>query len=230
MSDKRTIVITGTSRGLGRAMTAGFVELGHTVIGCSRSAEAVVQLLDDFGPPNSFEVVDVSDDAQVGSWASSVLAEIGPPDILINSAAVMNESAPLWEVPADEFSHLVDVNIKGVYHGVRHFVPAMIERGSGLIVNFSSYWGRTTSSDVAPYCATKWAIEGLTRSLASELPSGLAAVAFNPGIINTDMLQTCFGSGASSYPSPAKWAKSAIPFILELGEKHNGTPVTVPGF
>jgi NADP-dependent 3-hydroxy acid dehydrogenase YdfG len=61
---------------------------------------------------------------------------------------------------------LIDVNIKGVANVIRYFVPAMIERGSGVIVNFSSYWGRSTAAEVAPYCATKWAIEGLTRALA----------------------------------------------------------------
>ena len=73
---------------------------------------------------------------------------------------------------------------------------------SGVIVNFSSGWGRSTDAEVAPYCATKWAIEGLTQAFAQELPSGMAAVALNPGIINTDMLQSCFGGSASGYPSP----------------------------
>ncbi len=230
MSQRRLIVITGASRGLGRAMTAGFIGAGHTVVGCSRSPQAVVDLLDQFGPPNSFEVVDVAHDEQVGTWASSVIAEMGPPDLLINSAAVVNENAPLWEVSAAEFSQVVDVNVKGVFHTIRHFVPAMIQRGSGVIVNFSSYWGRSTSPDVTPYCTTKWAIEGLSRGLADDLPSGLASVALNPGVIHTEMLESCFGSGAASYPSPDKWAEQSVPYILDLGPSHNGKAVTVPGF
>jgi len=63
-------------------------------------------------------------------------------------------------------------------------VPAMVRRGQGVIVNFSSGWGRSTDAGVAPYCATKWAIEGLTQALAQELPPGMAAVPLNPGIIN----------------------------------------------
>ncbi len=230
MPKSRLIVVTGASRGLGRAMTAGFIHAGHTVVGCSRSPAAILELLDQHGPPNSFEVVDVSDEKQVGQWATSILAELGPPDILLNSAATINENAPLWEVSPEEFSNVVDVNIKGVYNTIRHFVPAMIERGSGVIVNFSSYWGRSTSSDVTPYCTTKWAIEGLSRGLADDLPSGLASVAFNPGVIHTDMLESCFGSSAASYPSPEKWAENSVPFILELGPSNNGQAVTVPGF
>ena len=225
---QRLIVITGVSRGLGLAMTEGFIERGHTVLGCSRSQEAVLDLLDRFGSPHTFETVDVSDDRQVGAWTVNILADYGPPDLLLNNAALINESAALWDVPCDEFSRLIDVNIKGVFHLIRHFVPAMIERGSGVIVNFSSGWGRSISADVAPYCATKWAIEGMTRALAEELPSGMAAVPLNPGVIHTPMLESCFGSGAASYPSPAQWAKKAVPFLLALGAKDNGRPLTAP--
>ncbi len=123
---------------------------------------------------------------------------------------------------------MIDVNLKGVANVIRHFVPAMIKRGSGVIVNFSSGWGRSTDAEVAPYCATKWAIEGLTRALAQELPAGLAAIALNPGIINTDMLRSCFGSSAAAYPTAAQWAKKAAPFLLSLNAEHNGQPLTAP--
>jgi NAD(P)-dependent dehydrogenase (short-subunit alcohol dehydrogenase family) len=131
-------------------------------------------------------------------------------------------------VPRDEFDAVIDVNIKGVVNTIRHFLPAMIERRVGVIVNFSSGWGRSTSSDVAPYCATKWAIEGLTRALAQELPRGLAAIPLNPGIIDTDMLRSCFGDGAGSYPNARRWAEKAVPFLLQLGPKDNGQPLTAP--
>jgi len=131
-------------------------------------------------------------------------------------------------VPAAEFSQVIDVNIKGVVNIIRHFLPAMLNQKTGVIVNFSSGWGRSTDAEVAPYCATKWAIEGLTQALVQELPSGLAAVALNPGIINTDMLQSCFGSSASSYPTPEQWARTAVPFLLQLGPKHNGHQLTAP--
>jgi NAD(P)-dependent dehydrogenase (short-subunit alcohol dehydrogenase family) len=94
----------------------------------------------------------------------------------------------------------------------------------------SSGWGRGVSADVAPYCATKWAIEGLTKALAEELPKGMAAVPLNPGVIDTDMLRTCFSDGASSYPKAEEWAKKAGPFILGLGPKDNGRSASVGGF
>jgi NAD(P)-dependent dehydrogenase (short-subunit alcohol dehydrogenase family) len=104
----------------------------------------------------------------------------------------------------------------------------MVERRQGVIVNFSSGWGRSTDAEVAPYCATKWAIEGLTQALAQELPGGMAAIALNPGIINTEMLQSCFGASAASFPTAEEWAERAVPFLLQLGPRHNGRPLTAP--
>jgi NAD(P)-dependent dehydrogenase (short-subunit alcohol dehydrogenase family) len=68
----------------------------------------------------------------------------------------------------------------------------------------------------------------MTRALAEELPSGMAAVPFNPGIINTEMLRSCFGDSAGSYPTPAQWARLAVPFLLKLGASDNGKPLEAP--
>ena len=121
------------------------------------------------------------------------------------------------------------VNVVGVHHVIRAFAPAMIEAGTGVIVNLSSGWGRSVSANVAPYCASKWAIEGLTRALAEELPDGLAAVPLNPGIIDTDMLRTTWGDGAGGFEGAREWARRAAPYVLGLGAADNGRPATVPG-
>ncbi|NOX53152.1 MAG: SDR family oxidoreductase [Planctomycetes bacterium] len=226
---RRSIVVTGVSRGLGRALVEGFIDHGHVVAGCARSAEAIDELRSRYGRPHQFLKVDVTDESAVRRWAEVVCGKLGPPDLLINNAAVINRNAPLWEVSAEEFSRVVDVNLKGVANVIRHFVPAMIERGRGVIVNVSSGWGRSTAPEVAPYCATKWAIEGLTQALAQELPPGMAAVPVNPGIIDTEMLRSCFGPSAASYPTPQRWARKAVPFLLSLSSRDNGHPLTVPG-
>lgn len=223
----KVIVITGATRGLGRALVSAFATGGHTVVGCGRSEGHVRALRDAFPGPHSFAQVDVTDGAAVTAWANGVLAKHGPPDLLVNNAALMNTPAPLWAVPPDEFAALLDVNIKGVFNMIRAFVPAMVERKAGVVVNLSSGWGRSTAPEVAPYCATKYAIEGLTLALAQELPPGMAAVPLNPGIIDTDMLRQGFGEGAASYPKPDVWAKKAAPFLLALGAKDNGRPLTV---
>lgn len=224
----KTIVITGVGRGLGRSLVDEFARAGQTAIGCTRSESAILSLRQTYGSPHHFTAVDVSDDRQVQDWASAVLADYGPPDLLVNNAGAINQLATLWEIPAEEFSRVIDVNIKGIANAIRHFVPAMVARRRGIIVNFSSGWGRSTSPEVGPYCASKWAVEGLTRSLAQELPASMAAIPLNPGIIHADMLKTCFGPSAASYTPVTAWAKAAVPFLLSLSTKDNGVPMTVP--
>lgn len=228
MSDKRIIVITGASRGLGKAMARKFVQLGHTVVGCGRSAEALASLKVELGEPHDLSVVDVARDDQVARWAKVTLDRFGAPDLLLNNAALMNPVVPLWESARKDFDDVIDVNIKGVANVIRHFVPAMVKRQAGVIVNFSSGWGRSTSPGVAPYCATKWAIEGLTGSLAQELPKGMAAIPLSPGVIDTDMLRSCFGSEAGQYPTAEEWAETAVPYLLGLKASDNGKSLTVP--
>ena len=223
------IVITGVTRGLGRALADWYIANGHTVAGCGRSGPAIFDLRFTHPEPHSFDPVDVTQPVKVALWAERVLGAMGAPDFLINNAGLINAPAPLWKVTAQEFDKVVSVNVAGVANVIRAFVPAMVERGSGVIVNLSSGWGRSVAPNMAPYCATKWAIEGLTKALAEELPSGMAAVPLSPGVIDTEMLRTCFADGASSYPKPEEWAKRAAPFILGLGPKDNGRSASVEG-
>jgi NAD(P)-dependent dehydrogenase (short-subunit alcohol dehydrogenase family) len=104
----------------------------------------------------------------------------------------------------------------------------MIAAAGGGIVNISSTWGTTTSPQVAAYCASKWGLEGLTQALAQELPPPLFTVAVNPGVIHTQMLETCFGDAAQSYPSPEAWAAAAMTFLLSLSRRDNGGSLRVP--
>ena len=210
-------------------MCAALVERGHTVVGCARDAAALRSIQQQYGNSHRFDSVDVTQCDAVTAWAHSVIETHGAPDLVVNNAGVINRNARLWDVPPDDFQRVLQVNVAGPYHVLRAFLPAMRSRRQGGIVNFSSSWGSTTSPEVAPYCASKWAIEGLTQALAQELSPPLFAVAFNPGIIHTDMLRSCFGGSASSYPSPDQWAESAVPFLLQLDARDNGSSVCAPG-
>lgn len=224
----KLVVVTGATRGLGRAMVDGFAARGHTVCGCGRSGEHIETLAETYGSPHDFAVVDVASDDEVERWAAHILGQKGAPDLLVNNAALMNRPARLWEVGKEEISRMLDVNLGGIANVIRHVLPAMIERGHGVVVNFSSGWGRGTAPEVAPYCMTKWGVEGLTRALAQELPGNMAAVAVNPGVIDTDMLRTCWGDHAGAYPDPGSWARIAVPFLLALGREDNGRSRDVP--
>lgn len=230
MAEHKTIIVTGVSRGLGLALVEALIAAGHTVIGCARNKAKILQLQQQYGNSgHDFSVVDVADWSSVSDWGERILSQFNTPNLLINNAATINENDVLWNVSPEDFSKVIDVNIKGVFHCIRAFVPTMVQQKSGVIVNISSGWGRSTSPEVAPYCATKYAVEGLTQALASELPKGMAAIPLNPGVIHTELLEICFKGMAASYPSPTDWAKRAVPFILNLSANDNGHSLTVPG-
>jgi len=226
------VLITGVTRGLGRAMVDEFDRLGHTVFGCGRTRVQIEDLAHAY-PRHDFQTVDVASDDQVKVWAGRLLNKGEPPHLVLNNAAIINPKASLWEVEDRDFSDEVDINIKGVVHVIRHFLPSMIARGSGVIVNFSSRWGTSFERQMAPYCATKWAVVALTLALAEELrPEGISAVALNPGIVRTGMLERYLGdtshSNTSNYRAPSDWARIAVPFILRLGIKDTGRMRNVP--
>ena len=168
----RTIVITGITRGIGRGLVEEFDRLGHKIIGCGRSVDQVSELQNALGSDHHFSAVDVTDDALVADWASKMLQAHGAPDLLINNAAIINRNSPLIDVPVSEFDAVIDINIKGVANVSRHFVPAMIERNQGVIVNLSSGWGRSTSPDVARRTAPP---SGPSRDSARRWPTSCQA-------------------------------------------------------
>ncbi len=220
------IVITGVTRGLGRAMVDEFIRLGHTVLGCARTQHQIARLALKY-PQHDFQTVDVASDSQVKTWASSLLAKYGAPDFVLNNAAIVNVKAPLWRVKQRDFSNEVDINVKGVANVIRHFAPSMIRRGHGVFVNFTSRWGQSYEPNMGPYCATKWAVVALTRVLAAELKhDGLTAIGLNPGIVKTGMLKRYLRNSqkfaATNCISAADWAKIAVPFILRLRPSDSG--------
>ncbi|XP_044490674.1 NADPH-dependent pterin aldehyde reductase-like isoform X1 [Mangifera indica] len=225
----RTVLITGVSKGLGRALALEMAKRGHTVIGCSRTQEKLNSLQSEF--PNSdnhlFLNVDVKSNSSVEELARIVVEKKGVPDIIVNNAGTINKNNKIWEVPPEEFDTVIDTNVKGVANVLRHFIPLMITKKQGIIVNMSSGWGRSGAALVAPYCASKWAVEGLSRSVAKELPDGMAVIALNPGVINTDLLTSCFGSSAALYQAPDAWASKAATMILNLTGADNGASLTV---
>eukprot|EP00850_Spirogloea_muscicola_P008549 SM000045S16294 [mRNA] locus=s45:718132:719909:+ [translate_table: standard] len=262
----KVVVVTGVTKGLGEALALELASRGHTVAGCGRSEDKLEKLRSRLQGKHLFKAADVTSDKSVGEFCQAVIDTLGIPDIVINNAGCINANAKLWDVPIEEFHSVIDTNVKGTYHVIRHFVPYLVSKKGSVIVNLSSGWGRSTAAEasalaeslhplvlanlsaawssilcpllasvtvegwdaqVAPYCATKWAVEGMTKALAKELPPGVVAVALNPGIINTAMLQSCFGSSASMYTTPDQWAPHAANLILGISPLDNGASMTV---
>lgn len=223
----KRIVLTGATQGIGLALLKAFAASGHRVAACGRNPERVKAIASRLPSGSVIAQVDVADADAVRTWAGQVRAELGTADLLINNAALMHDRANTWEIPEASFDALVAVNIRGVMHVLRAFLPDMVARDSGgVVVNVSSGAGRRGIAGIAGYCASKWAIEGLTKSLALELPATMAAVAWSPGMVNTSMLQHNLGDAAAEYPSPEALARSALPMLLGLSRRDNGQSLT----
>jgi NAD(P)-dependent dehydrogenase (short-subunit alcohol dehydrogenase family) len=225
----RCVLVTGISRGLGRELCREFARLGHVVVGCARSAESVAALRAELGPPHRIDQLDVTDDEAVSAWSRELVGAGLVPDLVLNNAAVANEGKQAWRFERDEIDRLLQVNVHGIFNVLRAFVPDMIRRKRGIVVNFSSGWGREAAAKVAPYCASKWAVEGMTKAMSYELPPTMGVVSLHPGIIQTDTLQASFGESAKLYPKPDEWARVAVPFLLRITPADNGRQLSVPG-
>ncbi|KAL0797608.1 hypothetical protein Bca101_052782 [Brassica carinata] len=235
----KIVLITGVSKGLGRALSLELAKRGHTVIGCARTQEKLTALQSELSSPENHLLLaaDVKSDISVKEMAHTIMEKKGVPDIIVfdvskmhvsvNNAGTINKNSKIWEVSAEDFDSVMDTNVKGVVNVLRHFIPLMLPRKQGIIVNMSSGWGRSGAALVAPYCASKWAIEGLSRSVAKEVAEGMAVVALNPGVINTELLTSCFGNTASLYQAPDAWAVKAATMILNLTAGDNGGSLTV---
>lgn len=221
------VCVTGCTRGLGRGLAEWFLKEGWRVSGFGRNGSAIAELAGGADPQRFFRQCDVTDPEAVAAFAEELDSAFGTPDLLVNNAGLINRPAPIWKVPAEEFDRVVAVNLNGVANCLRAFLPKMIAAGKGITVNLSSGWGRSTSPEVAPYCTTKWGVEGLSQAVSQELPSGLAVAALNPGIINTDMLREVFGDSASAHDDLQEWSARAGKYLAGLGPDINGRQLTV---
>ena len=225
----KSVIITGVTQGLGRAMVDRFHELGWNIYGCGRSKNKIEELKKQYSKIHDFQVIDVSDSQQVNNWANYILNRHTAPNLIINNASIVNQNAQLWKITAQEFESVMNVNVNGVVNVIRAFVPAMVSRKEGIIINMSSSWGREGEAELAPYCASKFAIEGITKSMALELPHGMAVVALDPGgSISTPMLKSCAPQYINESPTPETWSHKAIEYILNITIDKNGDSLTCP--
>ena len=137
-----------------------------------------------------------------------------------------NRPAPLWRVPPEEFSKVVEVNLVGTYNVLRAFLPSMIERRAGVVVNMSSGWGRTTSPEVAPYCASKFALTGMTECWRAELRKHeIRVMQINPSEVLTGFAAAAgYGQKANEKKLRAEEIAGAILGMLSMDDRAWTTP------
>lgn len=186
-------VISGGTRGIGLAMSRRLVKLGHQVVALYRAdAAAAGAAADEIGPDLRTLAVDVADPAAVDAAAATVLAELGPPRVLVNNAGI-NVDRPFLRMSAADWQRVLDTNLSGPFHLCRAFVPAMVGSGAeGLIVNVAATTGMRPRLDGANYCASKAGLLQLTKCLALELAPRIRVVALLPGMTETTELTVRF--------------------------------------
>ncbi len=196
-------VVTGASRGIGRAAAALLALRGAAVVGCSaRGAGPAGSFLDDL-PASvanrcAFMRCDVANAREVSAFSAKVEAEFGSPDIVVNNAGVVVRN-PLEAITDEDWHHVMNVNVNGTFFVTRAFLPEMKVRGSGKIINISSIAGRQGTPQLVAYCTAKHAIVGFTRALAEELRATQIKVnAICPGSVDTEMLQIGMPGGTAN--------------------------------
>lgn len=224
MSESKKIVITGVTGGLGLALTQYLLSAGHQVFGCGRRENP----LPDASPASfHYAQLDIADAVAPCDWATIVQAE-NTIDILVHNAGVIHDNAELCDISAEQLDAVIDINVKGTFHVLRAFLPKMIQLRRGVIVTLSSGAGRFGIPTLSGYCASKFAVEGLTQSLAKELPAPMAAIPLAPGMIDTAILRQNTSVDAAQQQKPDDWATRAGPMILGLNREHNGQSLDVP--
>ena len=199
-----SVLITGTSRGIGFETALAFARAGHRVFATMRNPAGSPELAEIAAReqlPISIHTMDVDSDSSVSSAIAAIQGENGPVDVLVNNAGIERGGAT-EETPSADFKACMETNYFGAIRCIQAVVAQMRERRSGCIINVTSVAGRISNPPLGPYAASKWAIEAVSESLAIEMkPFNVHVAIVEPGIIDTSMARRIADSGpASAYP------------------------------
>ena len=179
--EQRTALVTGAARGIGLASAQRLRRQGCKVVGVDIATDAMQAVIEHF---DAVDTVDISD----GSAVEALSDRLGKVDIIVHSAGIVGPNKPTWEISDDEWKQTIDINLGGTFHLMRAFVPAMVERGWGRIVNIASIAGKEGNPNLAAYSASKAAVIGLTKSIGKELATtGVLVNSVAPAVIATEM-------------------------------------------
>lgn len=221
----KVVIITGASRGIGAAAARVFAAAGAKVALLARSGARIGQLAAEIGPEALALPCDVSQAAEVDAAVAQVVARFGRVDVLINNAGVIEPIAALTEADPAAWGRAIDINLKGVFHGIRAAVPVMKGQGGGTVITVSSGAATTPYEGWSAYCAGKAGALMLTRALhLEESASGIRALGLSPGTVATEMQVKIRASGVNPVSQldpavhiPAEWPARALLWMCGPG-------------
>lgn len=192
MLDNNVAIVTGAGSGLGEAISILLAKNGATVVLADldvNGAERVLQQIEKNGGKGRAVKSDVSDPDAAKTLVDITLEEFGKLDIAVNNAGIGGPTAPIGEYPIEGWDQIIAINLSGVFYGMRYQIPAMLESGSGAIVNMASVAGKVGLANAGGYTAAKHGVIGLTEAAAVEYGArGIRVNAVGPGFINTPLL------------------------------------------
>ena len=185
-----SVLITGTSKGIGFEAALAFARAGHKVFATMRNPAQSPELADTAARENlplTVSPMDVDSDSSVSAAIGTIYQKYGSIDVLVNNAGV-ERAGSVEELAMDDFRAVMETNYFGALRCIKAVVPHMRQRRSGCIINVTSVAGRIASPPLAPYTASKWALEALSEALAAEMKTfGVRVAIVEPGIIDTAM-------------------------------------------
>jgi NAD(P)-dependent dehydrogenase (short-subunit alcohol dehydrogenase family) len=190
--EPRVAIVTGASRGIGRAIALALAERSVAVALASRHERGLVSVANEIetrGGRSCVVPTDVADEERVAAMVAETERRLGPVDLLVNNAGVVDRRTVV-ETGAPDWDRVLDVNLKGAFLCTRAVLPGMIARGRGRIVNLSSISGRLGTPLLAAYCASKWGLLGFAKAAAEEVREhGIQIFSVCPGSVDTEMLR-----------------------------------------
>lgn len=189
-------MVTGASRGLGRALSEAFAGAGSNLVLCARGASPLEELATDLGARGAvveWAAADVTDADAIGSLVRRAERRFGGVDVLVNNASLLGSRVPLAAQPLEEWRAVLEVNVTGALIVTRAVLPGMRQRGGGSIINVSSGVGDQPRVGWGAYAVSKWALEALTWNLAlEERGAGIRANVVDPGGMRTRMRRAAY--------------------------------------
>jgi 2-dehydro-3-deoxy-L-rhamnonate dehydrogenase (NAD+) len=194
MKPKRTALVTGSARGIGKAIAQRLSSDGFCVVVADVdevAARATAEQIGAGDPARAFALpVDVSDPASVEALVAATLQRFGQIDVLVNNAGIVGAAQPVATYPIAHWRRIMSINLDGVFYCCQAALPSMLQRGSGRIINMASISGKEGNAGLAAYSASKAGVIGLTKSLAKEVATrGILVNCITPAIIETEILK-----------------------------------------